>query len=82
MDEARKEIHEKQKRVNELQSKLDSKMDAGAAVTPGGREDFEKCVEFFETKADQAEGDAGLGDKEAEEIDRFISKYDNAAAIT
>ena len=82
IDERRKELNQKQQRVDELQEKIIDKMAVGAEATPGGYEDFEKCIKFFETKADQAEGDTGLSDKEAEEIDRFISKYENAAAIT
>lgn len=44
IDEARKEVLMKQNRVNELLQKLETKMDAGASVTPGGRADFERCV--------------------------------------
>ena len=50
----------------------------GAEVTPGGAEAFDKCRKFFAEKAEHDE----LGDEEAEEIDEFISRYDNAAAIT
>ena len=51
----------------------------GADVTPGGAEAFDQCCVFFAEKAEQADE---LGDKEAEEIDQFISRYDNSAAIT
>ena len=51
----------------------------GAEVTPGGADAFEKCRTFFAEKAEQADE---LGDSEAEEIDEFISKYDNSAIIT
>ena len=59
--------------------KIDSKKRVGAEVTPGGTDAFEKCCKFFAEKAEQADE---LGDQEAEEIDDFISKYDNSAAIT
>ena len=54
-------------------------MSVGAEVTPGGSEAFDQCCKFFAEKAEQADE---LGDNEAEEIDEFISRYENAAAIT
>jgi len=55
------------------------KLTMGAEVTPGGEEAFEQCCTFFAEKAEQADE---LGDREAEEIDEFISRYDNSAQIT
>ena len=73
------ELNEKKYRIQELEYKIQSKQRMGAEVTPGGADAFEKCCTFFVQKAEQADE---LGDSEAEEIDEFISKYDNAAAIT
>ena len=65
-------------RLTELRIKIDLKMKTGAQSTPGGATDFQACLDFFEIKA----SDDGLGDKEAEEIDEFISQYENSTAIT
>lgn len=54
-------------------------MDSGDQLTP--YDEFKVCVQFFESKAN-AQNDDGLGEREAEEIDQFISKYENSAAIT
>ena len=48
----------------------------GADVTPGGQPEFEQCCSFFTQKANQADE---LGDKEAQEIEQFIGKYENSA---
>lgn len=81
-DDEREELRKKQARVDELQAKIDAKFKAGTEVTPGGKVDFEACIAFFDEKAEQAQNEEGLGDKEAEEIDYFISRYENSAAIT
>ena len=65
-------------RISELKIKINLKMKVGAQSTAGGATDFQACLDFFEIKA----SDEGLGDKEAEEIDEFITQYDNSAAIT
>lgn len=66
-------------RISELELKLKAKLAMGAEVTPGGKQAFEDCCSFFAAKAEQADE---LGDKEAEEIDEFISRYDNSPQIT
>ena len=79
MQALQNEQKEKKYRIQELEAKIKSKMSMGAEVTAGGAEAFEKCCVFFAEKAEQADE---LGDKEAEEIDDFISRYENSAAIT
>ena len=58
--------------MNELQFKLEQKMYQGEQITP----DFELCCDFFNMKAETVDE---LGDTEAQEIDDFISKYDDSA---
>jgi predicted RNase H-like nuclease (RuvC/YqgF family) len=46
------ELREKNFRIQELESKINSKRTMGADVTPGGAEAFEKCCVFFAEKAE------------------------------
>ena len=79
--EIENKVKDKNRRIAELEEKVQLKKDYGAEITPGGEAAFQECCDFFIEKAQKTD-DTGLGDEEAEEIEQFISKYENAPQIT
>ena len=79
--EIENKVKAKNERIQELQEKVQFKKDYGAEITPGGQQAFQECCDFFTAKAERTD-DAGLGDADAEEIEQFISKHENAPQIT
>lgn len=61
-------MKEKNRRIGELEEKVQLKKDYGAEITPGGEEAFQECCDFFIAKAEKTD-DTGLGDADAEEIE-------------